>query len=153
MHDYIPALTNPVERADTHENEVQGRTSQKTETRYRGIHDWIQKDNPPSPSIYSTRGSRRSSTWGSSPIPQDEIDKLPGLLALPTTAYETPKGKKVENCVHVRTAWKGYTKAEETPKLMNMNKIGNIGDENDGMRHVNRNTAFYDFYDDIMADD
>ena len=153
MRDHIPTLTNPVERTNDQGNEVQSRASQKTETNYRGIYDWIQKDGPPSPSIYSIRGSRSPSTWGSSQIPQDEIDDLPGLPALPTTVYGTPKEKKVENCTHTQTAWKGHTKAKETPKLMNMGKIRSIGDGNDGMRHVDRNTAFYAFYDDIMADD
>ena len=143
IRDHIPVLTNPVKRA-----EVQGRASSKTGTGYLGIHDWIQKGGPPSPSIYSTRGSRRSSTWGSPQILQDEIDKLIGLPALPTTVSETPK--KVENYLPFQTARKGHTKAEKTPELMNMDKVGIIGD--DDVRAVVRNTAFYEFYDNILAD-
>jgi hypothetical protein len=63
---------------------------------------------------------------------------------------ETPK--KVENYLPFQTARKGHTKAEKTPELMNMDKVGIIGDEDDDVRAVVRNTAFYEFYDNILAD-
>lgn len=152
IREHIPALTNPVERADNHKDEDPGRADWKTETGYRGIHDWIRKGGPPSPSIYSTQGSRLSSTWGSPQIPQEEIDNLLGLPTLAKTVSGTRDEKDVENYLPFRTARKGHTKAKETPELMNMDKVGSIGDDDDVVRAVGRNTAFYDFYDDILTD-
>lgn len=150
--EHIPALTNPFERADDSEDEVQSHASYETQMGYCGIRDLIQNDSLPSPSVYSMRGSRRPSIWGSLQIPQDEVDKLLGLPAFPEMVYELPKEKKVESYVPVRT-WKGNANAKETRELMNMDKIGTIGNGGDSIKDCVRNTAFYGFYDDILTDE
>ena len=75
-----------------------------------------------------------------------------GLPTLAKTVSETRDEKNVENYPPFRTARKGHTKAKETPELMNMDKVGSVGDEDDHVRAGGRNTAFYDFYDDILTD-